>query len=162
MAIAGAWVDTRSVEHMLMRLDSAISPVGLVAFLGGTVDPYLRQRASERFANEGDDVTGKWAPLSQATQSIRQQMGYGGAHPINVRTGEMEDYITDSPNNLAAHPWGASLTLPGNEPQGELLKKVRGAQQGENQAPPRPVIGMNERDLAYVLLALYNYVQAAV
>lgn len=150
------------VQTMLHRLDTALNPVALAGFLGATVDPYLRQREQARFDKGGDDVVGAWAPLSQATQIIREEAGYGASGPINIRTHEMEDYITNSPNNLAAHPWGASLTLPGNPPTGELKKKVMGAQRGEGTAPPRPVLGMNERDLTFVLLALGSYIKKAV
>jgi len=133
--------------------------VGLAGFLGEVVDPYLRQRARGRFADEGDDVTGAWQPLKPATQEIREQLGYGGAHPINIRTHELEAYIVDSPNNLSAHPWGATLTLPGNPAQGELRDKMERAQQGDDRTAARPVLGMNERDLAFVLLALGGFVK---
>lgn len=151
-----------TVEVLLRRLDTALNPAGIAGFLGGEVDPYLRKRMKDRFLNEGDDVVGGWAPLSLATQDIRSDAGYGAAHPINVRTGEMEDYITNSPHNLQVEPWGASLTLPGKPPTGEMKDKVERAQFGDNAAPPRPVLGMNERDLAFVLLGLGGWIKKSV
>ena len=144
---------------MLNGLDTALNPVAIAGFLGAVVDPYLRKRAQARFTSEGDDVVGGWAELKEATQNIRSDLGYGAAHPINKRTGELEDYIVNSPNSLNIHPWGASLTLPGNAPVGELADKVRRAQQGDVRQVPRPVLGMNERDLAFVLLALASNIR---
>ena len=151
--------DNRGVERMLHALDTALNPVAVASFLGAEVDPYLRERGRSRFQNEGDDVVGQWAPLKEATQNIRLQMGYGAAHPINKREGELEEYITESPNNLTVTPWGAQLTLPGTPPQGELLDKVKRAQQGDDRTVPRPVLGMNEADLAFVLVALAQHIE---
>lgn len=162
--------DDRGVQAVLNSLDSALSPVGVAAFLGGTVQPYLQQRAEARFRGEGDDVVGKWQALASATQYIRATQGYGAAHPINRRTGELEEYITGSPSQITIHAFGATLTHPGKKPLGELKEKVQVAQMGrpDNQGPdkprtvPRRVLGMNERDLGFVLSALAIYIETGV
>lgn len=154
--------DSSGVQAMLNHLDTALNPVAIAGFLGATVDPYLRSRMKDRFAGEGDDVVGKWIPLAQTTQDIRQQQGYGAAHPINRRTGDLENYIVGSPNAISIHGLGATLTMPGNRPTGELKKKVETAQRGKANrpvTPPRPVLGMNEKDLAFVLTALAFHVK---
>jgi hypothetical protein len=153
--------DSSGVQAMLNHLDTALNPVAVAGFLGATVDPYLRMRMSDRFRKEGDDVVGKWTPLAQVTQDIRQKQGFGSAHPINRRTGRLEDFIVGSPNQLTIHSLGATLTLPGNKPLGEMKDKVETAQKGRLRPHtlPRPVLGMNERDLAFVLTALAFYVK---
>lgn len=157
--------DDSGVQRALEVLDSALNPIGIASFLGAVVDPYLRGRAKERFTVEGDDVTGAWVPLSTATQTIRASEGYGAAHPINRRTGELERYITQSDNQIQIMPTiGAELTLPGSAPIGKLEDKVKVAQQGDpsfgrSGTPARPVLGMNEQDLAFVLLALAVHVK---
>lgn len=153
--------DDEGVQKMLSHLDTCLNPVAIAGFLGATVDPYLRSRIRDRFQDEGDDVVGKWLPLASATVEIRSSQGYGGAHPINRRTGRLEEYIAGSPNQITIHSLGATLTLPGNRPSGELKKKVETAQKGrENpRTPPRPVLGMNEKDLAFTLTALAIYIQ---
>jgi hypothetical protein len=155
--------ESEGVERMLQVLDTALNPVAIAGFLGSVVDPYLRGRAKERFYQEGDDVTGAWQPLSSATVEIREQMGYGGQHPINKREGDLAEYIISSPNSLSIAPWGASLKLPGGPPMGDLKDKVIAAQQGGvgpsgRPFPARPVLGMNEQDLTFVLLALSNHI----
>ena len=152
-------VHDKEVRTMLTRLDIAISPVGLATFLGVVVDPYLKGRAGQRFLQEGDDVTGSWAPLKPATQTIRSEMGFGAAHPINVRTGELERYIVEGDNRITAHAAGATLTMPGHDAAGELFDKVSRAQGGDSRTVPRPVLGMNERDLLAVLMFLSQHVE---
>lgn len=154
-------VDDKSVETLFADLYAVLAPPAIGAFLGSTIDPYLRQRAQERFQSEGDDVVGAWLPLTSATQKIRASQGYGSAHPINHRTGKLEAYITESPNQISVHSLGATLTLPGNRPTGEMKRKVETAQVGKvyPNTPARPVLGMNERDLAFTMSALELYIR---
>jgi len=153
--------DDKGVQAMLHRLDTALNPVAIVAFLGGTVDAWFRQRAQSRFANEGDEVVGSWAPLSFATQQIRSQLGYGPAHPINVRTTELERYIVDATPSVVATATGALYTTPGSPASGKLKQKMEAAQRGlaSPPTPARPVLGMGETDMAFILEALAYHVE---
>lgn len=152
--------DDAGVQHVLLRMNSALEPTQMGGWLRGVVGPYIRGRASARFASEGDDVTGGWLPLALVTQQIRARDGYGPAHPINRRSGELENYIVSSPDDINVHSEGATLTYPGAAPSGELADKVRVAQQGSQwpSTPPRPVLGVNERDLEFVLGSLANHI----
>lgn len=151
--------ESLGVLRMLEALDTALNPAAIATFLGAQVVPYLQARATARFASEGDDVVGGWAPLKQATQDIRSQQGYGSAHPINRRTGELERFITEGSGDLQVHPWGASVSLPGRLPDSEMAAKVTRAQVGDDRTVARPVLGMNERDLAFVLLSLTRTIE---
>lgn len=156
--------DDSGVQKMLEALDTAINPVAIAGFLGGVVDPYLRKTADARFASEGDSASGQWAPLAQATQDIRAQMGYGSAHPINQRTGDLERYVTQTEGGVNIHPFGATLTLPPNNPGGEMADKLAAAQMGGvgpsgKPFPARPVYAMDSQDLAFVLLALAQHIE---
>ncbi len=149
----------RQIVHMLMQLDRSLSGPSLMAWMATHVDPWIRGRAKARFKQEGDDVSGPWAPLKPATQNIRQnhpQGPFGGAHPINKRTGKLEAYITGAPPQIVSHSLGATYTFPGRAPFGELKDKVLTAQTG--RAVPntvaRPVMGVNEKDLLAVLTDL--------
>lgn len=148
-------VDSASVELLLTRLETALSPLGLGVYMEG-VDEYLRGRIRSRFASEGDDVSGPWAALKEATVTMREEAGYPGDHPINRRTGEMYDYLTSGPARITLSSMGASYQLPSG---GSALaqEKVAVAQRGSAGPPtvPRPVLGMNEKDLA-VLLTMFG------
>lgn len=151
---------------MLLRLDMALAPPSLGTFLASKVHPILQVRAQNRFREEGDDVSGKWLALSPYTENIRRSMGYGAAHPINRRTGRLENYITNSPSNIQVTAAGARLRFPGTAPTGELFEKVETAQVGiqggkrsQGAVPARPVLGVNERDLELILVALATHIQ---
>lgn len=154
--------DRKGVQHMLEVLDTALSPIGLAAFLYGVVGPWVQERAQERFASEGDDVSGKWAPLQETTVRIREDYGFEGSHPINKRTGELEEYITQGGVDVVSAPGAAVLKFPGKEPATKgLREKLSTAQRGRAnpQTVARPVLGLNERDLAYTVTMLAFHVQ---
>lgn len=151
-----AVADADHLLEMLDILDTALNPAAIATMLGAEVGPYLRQRAKNRFRNEGDDVVGQWSPLRPATQTIRASQGFGPDHPINRRTGALERYITQSPDAISLASWGATLRYPAQYPRGELRDKVTTAQKGrvKPNTVPRPVIGLNSRDLEFVLVAI--------
>lgn len=132
-------------------------------FLDKSVGPWLKGRAQDRFANEGDDAVGAWAPLEAATHSIRRSRGFPGEHPINHRTGELERHIVGSGWSIVSSPMLAELEFPGSVPTGKLHDKVKTAQEGSSSplTPPRPVVGVNEADLAFVLGAMATYLTIA-
>ena len=157
-------VDHRQVDRMLLNLNDALSVVGMYHFLDKSVGPWLQGRAQDRFAGEGDDVVGKWAPLEPATNTLRRAAGFPEEHPINRRTGELERYIVGGGWDVTASTTLSVLTYPGGpEPSGTLGDKMRTAQQGAATPPtvPRPVVGVNEADLAFVLGAMATYVTIA-
>jgi hypothetical protein len=156
--------DAAGVNAMLERIDTALSATSISIFLAGTIAPWLRTRAKDRFRTEGDDVTGKWAPLMPATQEIRSsgEWPVGAAHPINRRTGELEQWITGSQGTVVAHTLGATLTYPGNKTtKRSILQKMETAQRGraKPKTVARPVLGVNERDLSYVVTMLAFHVK---
>lgn len=160
--------DSSDVQRVLKRLDTGFSVLGMAGFLHTTVGPYLQQRAKRRFDTEGDDVSGKWTPLTHQTRAIRAKgpWNVGPAHPINVRTHEMEQYVTGSMGDAVPVGFMAVLTFPdpGTLKGRELRQKVEHAQIGakpgrrsHNGTPPRPVLGLNSTDLVFVIGALNFY-----
>lgn len=156
-------VDSESVEQLLQGTAHALDTVGMYTFLSGVVGPWLKSRAEDRFAAEGDDVTGHWKPLAAYTQRVRAAAGYGAEHPINKRTGELERYITDGGWDVFATPVLSTLVFPGNAPTTRQAEKVAVAQLGSSfpSTPARPVLGMNETDLVFVIAALGVYITGA-
>jgi hypothetical protein len=161
--------DFKSTYEVLERLEHSVSPLGLGFFLSVGVLQHITDRAESRFRAEGDDAVGKWAPLTPGTENIRQNLGYGAAHPINRRTGDLEDLITQANANstVSVNPIGAVLEHPAL-PSGKLEDKLRTAQMGDSSQPgyqptvPRPVIALNEADLVWVLSALAYYIESGL
>lgn len=155
--------DSRTVENALRGMEEAFDDRNMAfVFLGGMVDPYLRERIERRFAGEGDDVVGQWAPLAQSTIQMRQDQGFGGAHPINERTGVMKRHLLDAPPDTVPHSLGATMWSPGRAVSASTGRKIRTAQSGGTTpegrfVPPRPVLGVGVQDLETVLVLLGQY-----
>lgn len=153
-------VDSKEVDLMFDRAIMATSPLALAGFLRTYIDPFLRQRAGTRFQQEGDDASGSWLPLMESTQEIRSNEGYAPSHPINVRTGELEDYIVNHAGSIVGTATGAVLTLPGDPASGELADKISTAQMGREDpyTVPRPVLALAAADLEYTLVSLGEFI----
>lgn len=129
------------------------------------VAPFLQTRATRRFASEGDDASGKWEQLAIATRLIRRNMGFPPAHPINVRTGDLRDFVINT-ENIASTAQTATLQKPGKTGTSRLTEqKLRVAQRGglppragktrgkagpNRPAPPRPVAAINRTDEDFI------------
>lgn len=155
-------VNARRVDALLLRLDTAMSPLGIAQYMKVAVDPWIRRRVKERFDAEGDDAVGRWLPLSPETRIIRAAKGFQPDGPINVRTGELERFITQGAvERITPTSSGATYVYPGLGFGGELRTKYDTAQAGKKspRTPPRPVVGIGERDLAHVLSSLSMWIQ---
>jgi hypothetical protein len=165
MMNAFLWVDDHQVTRALDNLATLLSPQGMEFFLGAKMGPYLRQRAKERFDTEGDDAVGMWAPLRPATVAIRAEgpWAISGEHPINRRTGELENWVVDGGWFAYPDSLGATMQYPKTTPGGELKKKVKTAQLGdkESNTVARPVLGVGEADMAFFMTALLVEIDAA-
>lgn len=150
-------VEDKDLMRAMLDLDTALDPNAVARWMGAVVGPYLQKRSTDRFRAEGDDVVGAWQPLREATWAWREKQNVPPRHPINRRTGELEDYITGGTGWVLPHTLGATLRTPAKPPSNkELRDKVETAQIGRDQprTVPRPVMGMNEQDLTFVLEAL--------
>jgi hypothetical protein len=156
-------IDTADLEATLTRMETSLSPVGLSIFLIGGVLPWVKERAEMRFASEGDEVSGRWAPLETSTQEFRANgpWGVGSSHPINRRSGDLEEYITKSNSSIVTGGDSAIMYYPDTAPTGPLKEKVETAQGGKAKpkTPARPVLGLGANDLLYTMEALQFYVE---
>lgn len=148
-------VEDADFKAAMALLGFRTSPAGIAGFLYTAIDPYVRMRASQRFAGEGDDVTGNWHPLTRATELMRAQKGFPPSHPINVRSGKMRHHIVDIPGDVKPNPIGAVLQHP--RPGDPLtMLKIETAQRGKSRprTPARPVLGYNENDMLFITSTL--------
>lgn len=154
--------DSVGVSRMIAYLQIKLSNQGMMGWLAGAVNPFIRQRAQQRFDSEGDDASGRWTPLEESTHRWREFMGVPPDHPINVRTGEMESYITQSMAAIMPEAGGVILRYPGKPPSSRLGEKVKTAQMGKPKpsTPARPVLALGMKDMNFTLGSLALYIQA--
>lgn len=142
-------VDSAAARLMLSSLELKMSAAPMAAFMQSSVVSYIQTRIANRFAQEGDDVSGPWHPLAQETEVIRQRHGYPGAHPINVRTGQLRAFTTGSFGDVLSGGGNAQLSYPaGSNMTTQLMRKLLTAQMGSAYpvTPARPVLGFNMDD----------------
>ncbi len=148
--------DSSEADAVIDSLLEKMSPVGLSAFLHTIVDPWVRNRIDQRFANEGDEMSGDWHPLAVSTQQIRASYGYPPDHPINVRTGKMRSFLVGTNSDVKPNGFGATLQHPPPTADPITAKKIATAQSGSSfpPTPARPVVGLDENDLIFVTSSL--------
>jgi hypothetical protein len=158
--------DASDAARMIGGMQEHLGIASIMQFLEFDVESILHTRAKERFADEGDDAVGAWAPLASRTVDIRDyQKGvgdskFGGPSPINRRTDEMYDWVTSVESNVYPSDGGAMMQYPGELP-GEgssLYEKYLVAQNGRSagtsSAPARPVVGIGPTDLLMATSAM--------
>lgn len=158
------YVEADLTLQMLERVEEALGGAQLSPWLAAVIGPYLKMRADRRFKSEGDEASGKWAPLLPATQQIRgshPEWPVGPDHPINKRTGELEAWVTGGTFLVMPNAVGATLRYPGNAPRGELASKVKTAQKGKAnpKTVARPILAVDTTDLGYVMSQMLFYLQ---
>ncbi|AOE44528.1 hypothetical protein SEA_JUMBO_15 [Gordonia phage Jumbo] len=155
MALA-AGIEFRSqpVDRVISELSTRLSTPMLTTYLG-TVHGYFLNKSVKMFQDEKDPYGNRWAPLADSTVAMRIYFGYGGAHPINERTGGLRESITGAPPDIIGHSDGViSMAFPRRAtPSSDLMKKYAQAS-GLGKGPARRVIGMNEKDVAWILSTL--------
>lgn len=144
-------IDRSRVDLLLINLTLRLQASGLESFMRTVAVPWLQRRAAQRFGSEGDDATGHWTPLRKATEAFRARGGFQPAHPINVRTLAMFDFITNANGNVTGGPGYSSLNWPGASGRtSDLAKKIRTAQGLTQGIVARPVLGLSPRDDIFI------------
>ena len=149
-----------SIFNRLKVIEEKLRPESVGLWMNGPATEYFQQRALDRFASQGDDVSGgAWKALKKSTQDRReweaQKFGYNisGKRPINVRSGQLHEWVTDNVAGGEPVPEGWHYMYPLHLPRdGTMATKLETAQKGKdsNDAPPRPVLGVSVVDAEIV------------
>ena len=163
-------VDTIDVQNMLHLAMMAVDTPSMMTFMNTKVDDYLGNRAADRFAVEGDDASGNWAPLTETTRRIKEALG-APADEINIRTGDLAAWVIET-SDVESNGLGVTLTKPSQEIFSDPVAttKLQHAQQGTDSnplfpgavTPPRPVVALAERDMATIVQMLQAWIMAEV
>jgi hypothetical protein len=163
-------VDPFYTELMVQRVMEVLSGPNLENFLQTQAFPHFQDEIVQRFAHQGDRKSGHWPDLSDATQNIRSQEGFGPDWPVNIRTEEMFNEVTESAD-FSAGMASAEMMLPGRGLHGPVVEKLATAQLGKSgnkmsanfgPTPPRPVLAVDETDLEVLLERLNGFIITGV
>lgn len=169
-------VQDGEVNALMRAADAATTPASFAKFHYAFTSPYMRSKARDRFRSQGDEASGRWAPLRDATEEIRENAGFPGASPINKRTGGLEAYIIGRPGEVTVTPVDSALFFPARPTSRAEVEKLKTAQQGKPggtplfggaqgmgaPTPPRPVAAMDATDLIHTMSALQIHVAAEI
>ena len=159
-------VDTLEVQKLLKSLQNAVSPRSAMTVLEGKVFPWFVEETVARFAVGGDYRSGDWPELSETTQRIREDMGYEGNFPMNIRTEKLFHYVTTGRQTRMSES-GAEMVMPGDAPDSQTHREYLTAQMGTDVnprfpdavTPARPVMAWaEESDAAQILGMMANHV----
>lgn len=156
----GIEVQEKDALYLLARVRESVNAAHLTEFMRGPVEKWFHDRIDKRFESEGDDVSGKWAPLKERTQQVRFAAGFNPTWPINVRFGDLRDWLLSGGTTIAISG-GAQYKLPSDVGTGsEVAQELYTAQFGRAfpATVPRPVLGMDAKDLEAVLTALNEFI----
>lgn len=157
-------VDDEDAIRMMDRVMETVGPVSLERWLRMAAHPHFTNEIVQRFAYQGDRVSGHWPDASEATEAMKENLEFD-AEALNIRTGEMFDFLTSKAQFSVAGDQ-AMMSLPGRRPNPLMTRKIRTAQFGSNDnpidefgpTPPRPVLGFDEQDMEFLLRSLERWV----
>lgn len=160
-------VNALDVERMLSLAEDSFSEPRVMHWMNTDLHDYFASETISRFSDGIDRNTGVWRKLSDATEHLREQQGYDPDWPINVRTGELFDYVV---NTFRIDTDGQDLTFvtPDDERvDATTAIKLEHAQfgasdnpiEGFGPTPPRPVIGFDaDADAQAILMNFTNHI----
>ncbi len=161
--------DATEVGELLAATWAALSGPSLAVFLETMASEYFTEEIIDRFAYEGDDASGDWAPLADSTRRIREALGYPGSNPINERTQELLKFVAFH-REFGVGPNMGFMDVPGKPDTQSVEAKLRTAQQGSSNnplfpgatTPPRPVLATNAGDMVNLLRLLEIYLMQRI
>lgn len=144
----------------MTALQDAISPEAIAQHHAATTTGFLKNRVLSRFESEGDDVSGKWAPLSDYTVQDRAARGFPPAHPILRRTGALRKWVMDSPPATTGETFMWPSKLPPNN--SHIAFAYWGAQVGRSNMPRRRIVVVNMADFLTIRQLLEHRIAVAL
>lgn len=161
-----SYMEITQVEQILALVEQRLAGPNVERWLRGPAHDHLTDKAGWAFATEG---SGAWESLSPATENIRESLGYNPSTPINRRTNEMFEFLTnDSPSvnaEFSSSGMTAEMNYPGDTASPRIDEKIKTAQQGRatnpipnfGPTPPRPVLGAGIGDMEALLSSFTNW-----
>ena len=154
-------VDTTLAEKVVTGVLDNAGDASLAVFLMGNVAPRLSRKAKKRFAASGDDASGQWPALAPSTVEIRKSLGFTPGTrkgEINVRTGELQDWLVDPDPGVIHDGVGTTLMWPAEQPKSVGLRRKLAQAAGKGRGgKERFVVAFDLDDVAYIHSSLETF-----
>lgn len=119
-------------------------------------DEVFEEAIAEQFDTEGAHGGSPWPELASSTQFERARQGFGPAHPILVRTGELRDSFLDRTHPDAISEHGRLRWARGSRSGHRPDVHQRGSRDG--RIPRRRIIELTAEDRHRLLRPVRNWV----
>lgn len=153
--------DTRGLDRLFVGLDVTLD--GVLAVMG---EPAVLRTIREQFRLnfEGEKGRRPWPALAPRTVAERRRLGYGGAHPILVRTGALRQHVLRTPAQTRRVGSGAELRIAPS-PSVNGVPKYRvlargGRTPSGGRIPPRPMVVIDAQGAVRVTSAISRALRA--
>jgi hypothetical protein len=103
------------------------------------------------------DAGGPWKPLAESTVAERTRLGYGGAHPILWRTGDLGHALAE--RGAAGNVFEVG---PDRLTVGASIFYALFHQDGTTRMPARPIVGLSRTRREGIVKRLGEYVRKTV
>lgn len=153
-------VEMKRLLKKINALSEALQPDELAKHHATATTGYLKNRVLSRFEEEGDDASGKWAPLAPYTQRERIKEGYHPTYPILRRTGALRKWLMDAPPATSGTQFVWPSQMPPNN--SHVMFAFSGAQLGRSNMPRRQIVVVNMRDFLNVKELLKHKISVAL
>lgn len=154
-------VDTSLAEKVIGGVLDNAGDASLALFLMGNVAPRLSRQAKKRFASSGDDASGQWPALAPSTVEIRKSLGFTPGTrkgEINVRTGELQDWLVNPDPSVMYDGVGTTLAWPADQPKSAGLRRKLAQAAGKGRGgKERFVVAFDFDDVAYIQSSLETF-----
>lgn len=108
---------------------------------------HLRARMRARFASEGDDASGKWAPLKNPKIT----------RPILQDTKRLKNYLTNTTVRISTDGENVTMHFPGRPPSGDHNRRALFfTQYGNKFTPARPTLAYSQADYEYLVQSFFD------
>lgn len=148
--------DRTSVDRLFVGLGATLDAIP--SALRAAV-PVIRAAHARNFASESSGYGG-WPGLAPRTIRQRERLGFGGAHPILVRTGALRSHVLAAPAVVRKFPGGAELRIAPS-PTVSGVPKYRALARGyaPNNLPARPMVSLDAKGRTAVTSAISRFLR---
>ena len=160
LSIAGQTIDAKlaAFGQQIGDLSPAFEAIGedlLGDFAANmTMEGGLYGKTARSYLGE---AAGPWKPLADSTVRERERLGYGGAHPILQRKGELRESLT-----IRGGVGNVFEVSPDRLRVGTSLFFAFFHQDGTQKMPARPLVGVSRQRRSAIKQRLVEFVNATV
>jgi phage gpG-like protein len=152
MRISGFLDGLQVIDRRLAAIESRVADVSPAY---PAVEKVFNEIARRTFESEGvSSAAGAWAPLAPSTERDRLRKGYGAAHPILVRTGDLKSSVVGRTGDTIIVSTPKYFAIGTADPKAKFHQSRR----PRKKLPRRPIFEPTQDDKHDLVRPIRRYV----